>query len=85
MVSDCFIRLKTGRIPVLILVLMEYGLWLNGVTVSYGIAPVLILVLMEYGLWLTLSERLIHFDHDVLILVLMEYGLWPIKNKVLPF
>ena len=38
--------------PVLILVLMEYGLWLNVVQAIQSRTKVLILVLMEYGLWL---------------------------------
>ena len=36
---------------VLILVLMEYGLWLLKEIDKNGPAGVLILVLMEYGLW----------------------------------
>ena len=37
---------------VLILVLMEYGLWLGNISsVSFTVVSVLILVLMEYGLW----------------------------------
>ena len=36
---------------VLILVLMEYGLWQLGTTTVSLLPPVLILVLMEYGLW----------------------------------
>ena len=64
-----------GVIPrVLILVLMEYGLWLahKGVQKFY---KVLILVLMEYGLW---QARAVEYQRIlVLILVLMEYGLWP--------
>ena len=38
--------------PVLILVLMEYGLWHARVHAYARIRTVLILVLMEYGLWL---------------------------------
>ena len=64
---------------VLILVLMEYGLWLKTTSGKSEVANVLILVLMEYGLWpsedITEGEGLI-----VLILVLMEYGLW--RNAV---
>ena len=37
---------------VLILVLMEYGLWPTPVDVRQKALMVLILVLMEYGLWL---------------------------------
>ena len=37
--------------PVLILVLMEYGLWRFDKPQPYWVRAVLILVLMEYGLW----------------------------------
>ena len=60
---------------VLILVLMEYGLWHDFVTCEVHLHGVLILVLMEYGLW----HEEIYRERDlgrVLILVLMEYGLW---------
>ena len=61
---------------VLILVLMEYGLWHSKADCEDSSrSRVLILVLMEYGLWrvsaLSTAEIPI-----VLILVLMEYGLW---------
>ena len=41
---------------VLILVLMEYGLWLNKQCSIPNIVCVLILVLMEYGLWLNFKK-----------------------------
>ena len=65
---------------VLILVLMEYGLWpVYGSRKGFGWI-VLILVLMEYGLWRRVN--LIWKEYGkVLILVLMEYGLWPIKRR----
>ena len=59
---------------VLILVLMEYGLW-RSVQVCWLHLTVLILVLMEYGLWHCGMLRLVTAC-GVLILVLMEYGLW---------
>ena len=40
------------RVHVLILVLMEYGLWLTDTCIEFAYNEVLILVLMEYGLWL---------------------------------
>ena len=53
MVSDFFKSFRGRKIiKVLILVLMEYGLWLNEVNYIVASATVLILVLMEYGLWL---------------------------------
>ena len=61
---------------VLILVLMEYDLWvaeLKGVNQVYG--GVLILVLMEYALWGQVSSSVERLAR-VLILVLMEYALW---------
>ena len=64
--------LKSG---VLILVLMEYGLWRMLINLSINYLTVLILVLMEYGLWQSLTGNAITVS-DVLILVLMEYGLW---------
>ena len=42
---------NTGHPTVLILVLMEYGLWLGQDKVKEINRLVLILVLMEYGLW----------------------------------
>ena len=61
---------------VLILVLMEYGLWLRlGSPACRGPVQVLILVLMEYGLWHSLLGDWV-WSMIVLILVLMEYGLW---------
>ena len=61
---------------VLILVLMEYGLWHR---LHYALwaeeGRVLILVLMEYGLW-QYEKAFSDFFEGVLILVLMEYGLW---------
>ena len=61
---------------VLILVLMEYALWLLGKVDKDGSCLVLILVLMEYALWhlQLLKER--NKAIYVLILVLMEYALW---------
>ena len=54
MVSDSLATLKQS-LPdiVLILVLMEYGLWLNMFRTNHRETKVLILVLMEYGLWLS--------------------------------
>ena len=60
---------------VLILVLMEYGLWQTEFRRLVSMGKVLILVLMEYGLW-QVVECLLDGRHGVLILVLMEYGLW---------
>ena len=60
---------------VLILVLMEYGLWLEQGVLLLALHVVLILVLMEYGLWRIKFYLWISGD-NVLILVLMEYGLW---------
>ena len=42
---------------VLILVLMEYGLWLAYKFRAAGSDTVLILVLMEYGLWPVTTEQ----------------------------
>ena len=61
---------------VLILVLMEYGLWLALADVLTKDSVVLILVLMEYGLWHPDVEEKEADEGKVLILVLMEYGLW---------
>ena len=44
--------LNQMEVTVLILVLMEYALWLGAGAVILAIAGVLILVLMEYALWL---------------------------------
>ena len=63
------------RWRVLILVLMEYGLWHGSDGAQPLHAQVLILVLMEYGLW-RWSLLCIVSLVLVLILVLMEYGLW---------
>ena len=60
---------------VLILVLMEYGLWQNHEIFEKGFNHVLILVLMEYGLWQD-AACINTVLTAVLILVLMEYGLW---------
>ena len=65
---------------VLILVLMEYGLWRYVRDVPELFLIVLILVLMEYGLWRTLF-LLNGTNNLVLILVLMEYGLWQVMIK----
>ena len=76
MVSDRGTREDTGNGGgVLILVLMEYGLWRNNDVDDFKVTLVLILVLMEYGLWLKefLGDKR---RANVLILVLMEYGLW---------
>ena len=62
---------------VLILVLMEYGLWPQNFQFQGLTQMVLILVLMEYGLWRCRTSTLFHWLW-VLILVLMEYGLWPV-------
>ena len=53
MVSDFpVVFLCSVRLKVLILVLMEYGLWLKSLeTLENDERLVLILVLMEYGLW----------------------------------
>ena len=61
---------------VLILVLMEDGLWLT-LTAAYvlGLVLVLILVLMEDGLWHPRGYAY-RSKKSVLILVLMEDGLW---------
>ena len=76
MVSD-WQNLRKNLSPylVLILVLMEYGLWRRRRRGMRRMAWVLILVLMEYGLWPTFDAYVKAFD-SVLILVLMEYGLW---------
>ena len=71
---------------VLILVLMEYGLWrpLRGLSMAAW-DTVLILVLMEYGLW-PRPDKLRTRCWTVLILVLMEYGLWrraPVSARAL--
>ena len=48
---------QPGLRIVLILVLMEYGLWLSLIRVDRLFSGVLILVLMEYGLWRFGEER----------------------------
>ena len=53
MVSDSFTQAQASRQCVLILVLMEYGLWLADSATDNQYWTVLILVLMEYGLWLS--------------------------------
>ena len=45
------VRIPQGRRWVLILVLMEYGLWQEELDRWQRVWAVLILVLMEYGLW----------------------------------
>ena len=62
---------------VLILVLMEYALWLFLNTINHAWNKVLILVLMEYALWLKNVYEGLRNSIEVLILVLMEYALWP--------
>ena len=52
MVSDRLSPSWRYKCRVLILVLMEYGLWLITRMVAATVDEVLILVLMEYGLWL---------------------------------
>ena len=51
MVSDTLKQEKDEAQRVLILVLMEYGLWQEMTEHNENIQAVLILVLMEYGLW----------------------------------
>ena len=77
MVSDVSASCTPPTTPaVLILVLMEYGLWRKLFTVVRIVSlGVLILVLMEYGLW-HYSCISCRCNCCVLILVLMEYGLW---------
>ena len=76
MVSDGDIEnVGVEQSPVLILVLMEYGLWPKILMNLWDDWWVLILVLMEYGLWRTISGGQAA-PPRVLILVLMEYGLW---------
>ena len=75
MVSDLLRLFLELRPQVLILVLMEYGLWLRCTRTGGILSEVLILVLMEYGLWL-IMKKVIRSVREVLILVLMEYGLW---------
>ena len=75
MVSDLFVRTRGWVRRVLILVLMEYGLWPLYSQLPTPPEPVLILVLMEYGLWHKVVDTIVNF-FCVLILVLMEYGLW---------
>ena len=81
MVSDVFEAIiDTVVEDVLILVLMEYGLWLLAIHRLLRLHHVLILVLMEYGLWP--FKVFCHWAADsVLILVLMEYGLWPVGQR----
>ena len=80
MVSDMFKRFFNWvKVVVLILVLMEYGLWRIMNKVELVKAFVLILVLMEYGLWRMKSPNFRAIIR-VLILVLMEYGLWPVRR-----
>ena len=58
MVSDLGAKMNKQKLAeVLILVLMEYGLWLTGTLDSKAPEAVLILVLMEYGLWLEIAIR----------------------------
>ena len=77
MVSDTHACVnKTLPDTVLILVLMEYGLWPRK-EAPWGLSStVLILVLMEYGLWPEPKDAKGMRELAVLILVLMEYGLW---------
>ena len=44
-------KIESLAIAVLILVLMEYGLWHSAEKIVIKTTSVLILVLMEYGLW----------------------------------
>ena len=77
MLSDIWASQRmVGTWMVLILVLMEYALWLltKGVLLSLS-HTVLILVLMEYALWRE-SKVSSQWWTGVLILVLMEYALW---------
>ena len=62
---------------VLILVLVEYGLWACAWPLQVStVPPVLILVLVEYGLWEAERLAAVAEKSSVLILVLVEYGLW---------
>ena len=81
MVSDEIVDDLNKKLKdVLILVLMEYGLW-PSMYAADGWHYVLILVLMEYGLWHRTICALATMD-QVLILVLMEYGLWRFMLQV---
>ena len=80
MVSDNLgVVIKHLIATVLILVLMEYGLWQKTCKAYDKVGKVLILVLMEYGLWPFRVVTITTAHSRVLILVLMEYGLWHMK------
>ena len=67
---------RTKYEGVLILILMEYALWVDMHSKDcYKNMIVLILILMEYALWVTPSN-LLAVTVRVLILILMEYALW---------
>ena len=82
MVSDDKCHSSYGiDVIVLILVLMEYGLWRHLPQEGRKGTEVLILVLMEYGLW-QIMAKYISNRNTVLILVLMEYGLWLLRRAI---
>ena len=78
MVSDLTVTCSSSRIrqEVLILVVMEDGLWLCFKTAKRMEHSVLILVVMEDGLWLAAIRDQSCIGDLVLILVVMEDGLW---------
>ena len=79
MVSDMLKRhLIRLAHQVLILVVMEDGLWCN-MMISSILLAVLILVVMEDGLWSLFYWGSAPEGH-VLILVVMEDGLWSVKK-----
>ena len=63
---------------VLILILMEYALWVPRLAqIQPATYTVLILILMEYALWeIEKIGGSGKNKNDVLILILMEYALW---------
>ncbi len=60
---------------VLILIVLEDGLWECLITMLLNIFRVLILIVLEDGLW-EIPGRSKAYCKDVLILIVLEDGLW---------
>ena len=80
MVSDPWDGVPRPARWVLILVLMEYGLWPGAATITVTLTAVLILVLMEYGLWLNKVEPSVGI---ILRLNPCSNGIWSLTASAL--
>ena len=75
-------KTERGLSSVLILIVLEDGLWAAArvVVASIGMG-VLILIVLEDGLWGPLHLRLVLMQKRVLILIVLEDGLWALGAK----